>query len=101
MKRVLLLGAGGMLGSMMNIVLRESGFEVLATQRRDRNRPAFLDARDSVNEIGMAIERCGQPAAIVNCIGIIRVDPSSPKSIEEALVVNGVLPWKLGLAAVT
>ena len=97
--RVLVLGGRGMLGSMVCHVLRESGCDVLATQRQNRTRPGYCDARDSVWAIGKALQRYSPLDAVVNCIGITRVDVSSAASIEEALLVNGAFPWKIGIAA--
>jgi dTDP-4-dehydrorhamnose reductase len=88
-----------MLGAMVRHVFEESGHPVIATHRRDRNRPGYLDARESAGTIQEAIRGLGPVDAVVNCIGITRVDPSSPESIEEAFSVNGVFPWKLGFAA--
>lgn len=100
---MLLVGADGMLGSMVRAVAEASGRPVAATQRRDPRAPGYLDAAAPVEAIADAItdagRRIGAVGAVINCVGLTRVDPESPASVEAAYLVNGVFPWKLGFAA--
>jgi dTDP-4-dehydrorhamnose reductase len=88
-----------MLGAMACRVFHAAGWEVVATQRRDPAVPGHFDARAPVEVLERDIRSFGPADAVVNCIGITRVDAASPDSIEEAFAVNGVFPWKLGFAA--
>jgi dTDP-4-dehydrorhamnose reductase len=97
--RVLVLGGGGTLGATVCDVFRESGFGVVATHREDRNASDYLDACDDEAAIEALICRSAPLDAVINCIGVTRVDPSSPAAIEKAFLVNSVLPWKVGHVA--
>lgn len=94
--RVLVLGAGGMLGSMVAAALgaREE-LDVVAT-RRDGER-AFDAGRDDVAALLDEVE----PAWVVNAIGILssRIDPADEASVQRAHDVNAHFPLRLAAAA--
>lgn len=93
MPDVLVLGAHGMLGSMVARVLsRDPELRVCATAR-DR----FDARRDDVG----ALLRSGAYDWIVNAAGVTnaRIDEHVGGSIEEAIAVNALFPYRLAAAA--
>ena len=96
---VLLVGANGMLGHMVEQVLNSSDLNVLSTSR-DRSTHGNLrfdvetdDIRDVLNET--------KPRFVVNAIGIIkpRIDESDAGSVRTAVRVNSLFPIDLANAA--
>jgi dTDP-4-dehydrorhamnose reductase len=89
MTKVLVLGAQGMLGSMVARVLRErSELDVVAMARADF---------DVVQEpIGPLLDR-GRFEWIVNAVGVIKrhIDEHAADSIEHAVAVNALFPHSL------
>lgn len=105
LKRVLVLGGTGMLGSMMVDVLdRMPGLQISATYRRQSNiamRKLYpnvnwveFEADSSFEVLTHAVPK---PNWIVNAIGITKpcIDERSPASCENALFVNCVFPFRL------
>lgn len=105
--KVGVLGATGMLGSMVLDVLDESGdFELTATLRGDR--PLAWSSRvtsipleavgPSPAGLARALEGC---AWAINCIGVIKhhMDNRVPETIERAIQVNALFPHALAKAA--
>jgi dTDP-4-dehydrorhamnose reductase len=98
MTNVLVLGSGGMLGSMVASVLAEDDDLEVTTTARSPQPPAhaFDAERDSVAELlaGREIEW------VVNAIGVIkpRIDESDPASILRATAVNAEFPYRLAEA---
>lgn len=81
-------------------VFREANVPILHTQRRNKRDPLFLDCRSaSPKQIEEVIRKCPDITAIVNCVGLTRVDVSSFANVEDALRVNGIFPWTLAFAA--
>ncbi len=110
-KRVLVLGVTGMLGSMMDQVLRSTTrYDVLGTARQTETgrasgppSPAYyvLDAeRDDTATLERIVEDV-HPAFIVNCIGIIKpyCRDDDPTGIRRAIVVNALFPYRLAESA--
>lgn len=105
MTKVLVLGAGGMLGGMVTRVLGErADLEVTATGRTaepaaDATGPhrRFDVLRDALEPL-LDDARCEW---IVNAIGVIkpRIDERDRASIENAILVNAVFPHRLAAAA--
>jgi dTDP-4-dehydrorhamnose reductase len=99
MTKVLVLGAHGMLGSMVARVLAEQpGVEVTTTARGDgaldTSRHRHFDA--TADPLGPLLD--SEPYEwIVNAIGVIkpRIDESVPASVENAIMVNSVFPARL------
>lgn len=105
--KVAVLGATGMLGSMVLDVLDGSGdFELVATLRGGRaagwsNRVASIpfDAAESEpEELERALEGC---VWAVNCIGVIKhhMDDRDPDTVERAIRVNALFPHALAKVA--
>jgi dTDP-4-dehydrorhamnose reductase len=90
--RVLLLGATGMLGHMVERVLRGQDLELVTADRKR------FDARtDAPRALLGALE----PDWVVNAIGITKphIDPTSTASVAAALDVNARFPFALAEAA--
>ncbi len=98
MTRVLVLGADGMLGSMVARVLAgQTQIDVVATTRHgDRTRLAFEVGRSSVADL-LASTDCEW---VVNAIGVLdrRIDEDDPESVAGAIEVNAHFPHVLAAA---
>ena len=92
MKRLLILGKDGMLGNeCFRLVSGYEGIEVIGTSRKNDGL-RFQAGTDSLSRL---IESTN-PDFVLNCIGVIK--PSigdDPKSIENAILINSVLPYEL------
>jgi dTDP-4-dehydrorhamnose reductase len=109
--RVIVLGASGMLGSMvLDSLRRDTNLEVGATTR-DGELLKTLEARSSgvqwqlldafgcdIPEILRVID---QATWVINCIGVIKpyIHDDNPAEIERAISVNAVFPHLLAHAA--
>lgn len=109
-QRVLVLGATGMLGSMVaDHLSRQPGLRVTATAR-DRELAAACARRlpdvawraldVGSGEVGAAPELFGDCDWVVNCIGIIKplVRDDDAFEVERALRVNALFPQRLAAA---
>jgi dTDP-4-dehydrorhamnose reductase len=98
MKRVLVLGANGMLGSMLAETFRaDRSFEVVASTRRAEGGSIRFDAEtDSLHDL-LEDVRCDW---VVNALGVLarRIDADDPASVASALAVNSVFPNRLAAA---
>lgn len=88
MKKVLILGAGGMLGQAMSRYFSVAGYRVEALTRSD-----FDIAREPAEKLA---PRIAESDAIINCAGVIK--PLIAKTpIEDVLRVNAVFPRNLAM----
>jgi dTDP-4-dehydrorhamnose reductase len=97
MTKVLILGSGGMLGSMVAATLSENpDLDVTATTRDGAGGTVAFDAADSVTELLDHTE----PEWVVNAIGVIkpRIDESDPASVARTIDVNSSFPYRLAEA---
>ena len=105
-KKVLILGAGGMLGHMAVRVLGEN-FEVFGTTRGNESSVPMLGkflSKDSwitgVNVLNdQEVERVLnllKPDAVINCVGLVKQKMDNSSYIE-SIEVNALLPHKLYL----
>lgn len=102
--RVLVLGANGMLGSMMVRVLSENtGWDVVGTVRSDRVRQLFSEpiADKLISGINLAdtdvllrLFRETKPDVVVNCAGLTKHLPAGNDPLL-ALSMNAMLPHRL------
>jgi dTDP-4-dehydrorhamnose reductase len=96
---VLVLGADGMLGSMVARVLStEQAFKVVRCSRSGTRRDLAFDAdRHSIEEL-LDATRCDW---IINAIGTLNrhIDESDPGSVARAIHVNSTFPNRLAAAA--
>lgn len=106
MMKVTVLGAGGMLGSMVTSVLSaERDFEVTATVRRPGGRPmegvrqTHLDVETATEE--QLHSAVGGADWIVNAVGVIKpyVRDEDGTGVERAVRVNALFPQLLARAA--
>ncbi len=106
MKRVLVLGASGMLGSMVyEYMLNNSEYETAGTVRNFNDLPDFgnrgrlfnFDAAEKVEESLKNIIEEFNPDYIINCIGIINVfcRDNDMAGVENAIRVNSLMPHKI------
>ena len=98
MVRVLVLGANGMLGSMVkNVLSQDDELEVFwSTKRISETNLYYFDAeKDEFNNFAHNI----QPEFIVNCIGLIshKINSASIHSRISAIELNSILPHKISL----
>jgi dTDP-4-dehydrorhamnose reductase len=98
MKKVLILGATGMLGSACKSVLGDSAkLEVIGTARNAEDGNINFDAaKDDIKDVIAVVK----PDWIVNCIGIIKphINEESLDSRVRAIEINGLFPEKLALS---
>ena len=95
MKKVLILGATGMLGSACKSVLSKSeNLEVIVTARKSETGYLKFDAaNDDIEAMISAVK----PDWIINCIGIIKphINEESLGSRTRAIEINGLFPERL------
>jgi dTDP-4-dehydrorhamnose reductase len=98
MKKVLILGATGMLGSACKSVLGDSPkLEVIGTARNAEDGNINFDAaKDDIKDVIAVVK----PDWIVNCIGVIKphINEESLESRTRAIEINGLFPEKLALS---
>ena len=96
---VLLVGANGMLGHMVERVLRQEGLTVLSTSR-DRSSGGNISFDVASDSISAAVQQA-QPRYVVNAIGIIkpRINEKNADSVRTAIRVNGLFPYELADAS--
>lgn len=107
MKKILVLGASGMLGSMVfDYLKRDSNYEVKGSGRdknflksgHKQNDFCFFDAeKDNIKEILADFK----PNYLINCIGVINkyCQPDNPQGIFEAIKINALFPYLLAQAS--
>jgi dTDP-4-dehydrorhamnose reductase len=99
MSSVLVLGASGMLGSMVTRVLSgRPGLEVVAATRDGREAPLGFEV--GRNDVGELLDAAGCEW-IVNALGVVkpRIDERSSASLRQAIEVNALFPLELAVAA--
>lgn len=104
MKRILILGSNGMLGSSLFRYLTKSGdFDVLGTVRNSKaekllNQQGFYNLCtniDVANIEGVLAVLCKfRPNYVLNCVGIIKQSDKSKESIS-SIKINSLLPHQL------
>ena len=105
MKRVLVLGAYGMLGHKLFLGLGED-FETYATCRKKRTGAAWSSKFSSgrlmdrveagnISSVISAIKR-SKPDAVVNCIGIVKQHEAAQDPVQ-VMSINSLFPQKLAL----
>lgn len=105
MKKVLVLGAAGMLGHKLCQRLPTEGYEVIATLRQPAVRYAafdevfgqtrLIDGVDAMNfDTLAALVKKEKPFAVINCIGLIKQDKMADNR-HLAVALNAYLPHQL------
>ncbi len=101
MKKVLILGKTGMLGSMVYDWFKTAGDTVvLGTSRREGDGEFFdAEATDSIERLKAIVEKF-KPDFIVNCIGIIKpyCKDNDPAGVLRAINVNARFPHLMAKA---
>ncbi len=93
MKKILVLGAGGMAGHVISLFLREHNFcvDTLSAKTKLDENTKLLDVR-RFNELNMMLD-IGEYDAVINCIGILVKECESSK--DKAVCINSYLPRHL------
>jgi len=86
MNKILVIGAGGMLGYAVSEYFEKKGFEVKELRRNE-----FDIANDSLEKLDLFVEGCD---IVINCAGVIK-PRIEEMSIEDVLKVNSVFPKNL------
>lgn len=102
MKKVLILGANGMLGSSMHQVLSKKDLELFSTTRsgevlKDSKNFKFDAIHDDIDVI---LNEIGGVDFVVNCIGLIshKMTGESTSDKVKAFILNSIFPFKLAIA---
>lgn len=97
-KRVLIFGATGMLGSACDLVFSDSeNFETFSTSRTNTpGKLSFDAASDSAAELIQKVA----PDWIINCIGVIKphIKEDSVTSVSNAIQINSLFPHAIAAA---
>lgn len=109
-QKIAILGAGGMLGSMvLDVFAKDGNFSVVATVRETKEIKNFKKYKNvgfykldveyaDVNTLKGALKGASW---VINCIGIIRpyIHDDNAKEVERALRINALFPHLLAKAA--
>lgn len=101
-KNVLVLGANGMLGSMLkNILAKNKKIKMISTSRKIFFSDHFFDANDQINLLEKIIIKNKKISYIINCIGILnnQIKYRDISSIENAISINSLFPYRLASLA--
>ncbi len=99
---ILIVGGTGMLGGMLQRYLSaRCAAPIVATQRRDRSAPGFLDAADRNTDLERLIGEECQAQFVINAVGVLKanINESDPASVDNAVEVNSRFPHRLAVAA--
>jgi dTDP-4-dehydrorhamnose reductase len=98
--KVLVLGAEGMLGSIVASYLEARGWAVSRTQRSNRHLVPYLDATEEASCWKATLSH-SEGGFVINCIGILKseVVEDRPESVLNAIEVNARFPHRLAVAA--
>ena len=97
-KRVLVLGATGMLGHMVYRVLREAGtIEVHGTHLGDMNDPYYFDVESGLEGLVRICDRSSGCDYFINCIGMLagKIKLEDTVSIRKTIKLNTLFPHEL------
>lgn len=98
MIRVLVLGAGGMLGHMIREVLqRDENLEVSGTYFNNPSDQWYFNAETGAPGLGRICPAENSFHYIINCIGITKdkIKEEDSRSVRKAIAVNAVWPYEL------
>ena len=102
MKKVLILGANGMLGSSMHQVLSKKNLELFSTTRSGEVLKHSKNFKfDAVHDdIDLILKEIGGVDFVVNCIGLISHKMTGESTSDEvnAFILNSIFPFKLAIA---
>ncbi|HOC60478.1 MAG TPA: SDR family oxidoreductase [Smithellaceae bacterium] len=101
-KRVLVLGATGMLGHMVRRVLAESAvIDVEGTHVCEKGDPFYCDVTAGLDDLEAICDRTPRYDYFINCIGILPagISGSDPATIRKAIKINSLFPHELSTLA--
>lgn len=97
-KKILVLGAMGMLGHMVCRVLKESGAgEVHGTHFNNENDPYYLDVERDLGGLAKICDHSSGYNYFINCIGMLagKINWDDPVSVRKAIKINALFPHEL------
>lgn len=94
------MGSQGMVGRAVASHLTSQGLEMIGTQRRDRNEPAYLDAEADAETWEPLLAKIGD-GYVVNCIGVLKneIVEAESDSVLRAVCINATFPHRIAHAA--
>ena len=103
--KILILGAGGMLGSTLYRLLPEYGHDVYGTLRQSKKTQFIIDYFNNINNLIFNIDVLNtdqlsqvishlKPKVIINCIGIIKQLDIANNPLY-VIPINSLLPFRL------
>jgi len=98
LKRVLILGGNGMLGSMVKQVLSKSdGCEVVYSCREQCSNSFSFDIEDGVSRLKEILIDIGPFDYVINCIGLLNslINEQDSQTVQRAILVNALFPHEL------
>jgi len=102
MKKVLILGANGMLGSSMLKVLSKKNLELFSTTRSGE---VFKESKNfkfdaTLDDINVILSKISGVDFVINCIGLIshKMNEHSTSDEVRAFTLNSIFPFKLAIA---
>ncbi len=98
MRRVLVLGAGGMLGHMVAEVLSGAeGVSLTSTSRHETAKSLRYSVEEGMSPLRAIVAAHGPFDYFVNCVGMLHheIDPANPDSVRRAILVNALFPHDL------
>lgn len=101
-KKVLVLGATGMLGHMVHRVLAESAtIDVQGTHIFDKHDPFYFDVMSGLRQLEVICDRTPCYDYFINCIGILpgKIAEKNPAFIRKAIKINSLFPHELSAFA--
>jgi dTDP-4-dehydrorhamnose reductase len=97
--KIMILGATGMLGSMVYSFLKaQPKFEVIGSARKNRGGFVYFDINEADEKLETALKGYDY---VINCIGITKpyCHDDNQSEIRNAIVVNSLFPYRLNALA--
>lgn len=91
-KKILIIGAEGMLGHVVKTYFEEKGHEIICTTRKEKSSDLYFNISDTVTGIEPIIKEV-EPDVLINCIGILNKVAEEHKAL--AILINSYLPHYL------
>jgi dTDP-4-dehydrorhamnose reductase len=94
MKKILILGASGMLGSQLLKYFNKSQFQIYSTKRDSVTNPNQFRFDAAIDNVSRITNKIIGVDYVINCIGVIKphILNSNPESIEKSIRVNSLFP---------
>lgn len=101
MANVVVLGAGGMLGSAMARKLQVDGHNVTKTFRTPPLEPDALRFQVGTDDLGTLFQQIPRPDFVINCLGVLKkqIETGGLAATAHAIEVNSLFPYSLAKQA--